>query len=81
MVSYGVDPYRVAGRVQSGTGSGILIEPGLILTNYHVVQNGRLIIVVSDEGSFEAELIGSDPVFDIAFLAVPLAVALIEINA
>ena len=35
------------------------------------MQNGGLIVVVSDEGSFEAELIGSDPVFDVAFLAVP----------
>ncbi len=71
VVSFGVDPYRVAGRDQSGSGSGILIEPGLVLTNYHVVQHGRLMVVVSDEGSFEAELIGTDPVFDIALLAIP----------
>ena len=73
VISFSIDPHRVLDRVRPGTGSGIEISPGLILTNYHVVRGGRLIGVSSDDWSFEAELIGGDPVLDIALLRIPVA--------
>lgn len=57
-----------------GMGSGFIISPdGLILTNYHVVQEADEIIVNIDEGGvtekeYEATLVGSDPKTDIALI-------------
>lgn len=55
-----------------GTGTGILIgHSGYVITNNHVVANGnRLNVTLSDGRSFEGNVIGSDPVTDIALLRV-----------
>lgn len=71
IISFSIDQHRVMGRVRPGTGSGIEISPGLILTNYHVVQGAKLIGVGGIDWSFEAELVGGDPVLDLALLRVP----------
>ena len=53
-------------------GSGFIIDKsGLIVTNNHVVDNGKKVTVKLPDGrSFEAKLIGTDPATDIALLKV-----------
>jgi len=57
---------------RQGAGSGFIIESdGYIMTNHHVVENADEIIVrLADRREFEAELIGSDPLSDIALLKI-----------
>lgn len=58
---------RVLGR---GLGSGFVIDPdGLILTNYHVVENAaRIDVVIGKERRLRAQIVGSDPPTDLAIL-------------
>ncbi|HTP78016.1 MAG TPA: DegQ family serine endoprotease [Rhizomicrobium sp.] len=53
-------------------GSGFIIDKsGLIVTNNHVIENSHKITVKLPDGrSFEAKLIGTDPLTDIALLKV-----------
>ena len=55
-----------------GLGSGfVLDEDGYIITNHHVVDNASKITVrLSDDRSFEAEVVGTDPLTDIALLKI-----------
>lgn len=61
-----------AGSQGSGSGSGVVISAdGYIVTNNHVVENARqLAVVFADSSRREAELIGTDPLNDIAVLRV-----------
>jgi len=53
-------------------GSGYIISPdGYIITNDHVAGNAsRITVTLTDGKSYDAELIGSDPVSDIALLKI-----------
>lgn len=53
-------------------GSGFLIDPtGLILTNSHVVFGQQIITVTLDDGaSLPAQIVGADPLLDIALIRV-----------
>ncbi|GAB4179176.1 MAG: hypothetical protein Kow00108_15140 [Calditrichia bacterium] len=55
-----------------GIGSGAVIsEDGLIVTNNHVVDNSKKIVVTfSDNSEMEAEIIGQDPMTDLALIKV-----------
>ena len=55
-----------------GVGSGFIIsDEGLIVTNNHVVENAATVTVkMSDGRSFEASVVGTDPMTDIALLKV-----------
>lgn len=55
-----------------GLGSGFIISPdGYILTNYHVAGNASKIIVTLPGGrKFDADIVGSDAISDIALLKV-----------
>lgn len=57
---------------RQGAGSGFIIEKdGYIMTNHHVVEGADEIIVrLADRREFEAELIGSDPLSDVALLKI-----------
>ena len=57
-------------RKSSALGSGFIIdEKGLIVTNNHVIQDAEDIIVrVNGDEEFKAEVIGADPLSDIAVL-------------
>jgi 2-alkenal reductase len=59
-----------------GSGSGVVVsEDGYILTNNHVVEGARQLSVTFADGSRqEAELIGTDPLNDIAVIKVDGAV-------
>ena len=62
-------PYGGQPLPQVAGGSGFLISSdGMILTNAHVVQGGRLTVWLDDGRSFVAELVGVDPTTDVAVL-------------
>lgn len=65
----------------TGAGSGVIVDAaeGLIITNHHVVADAsRITVLLSDERTLEARLLGSDPGTDVALLQVQ-AKDLIEI--
>ena len=57
---------------QPAQGSGFIIEKdGYIVTNNHVVEGADAItVVLNDETSYDAEIVGRDPVTDIALIKV-----------
>ena len=59
-------------RDRAGMGSGfILTRDGYIVTNNHVVENARQVIVrLPDRQEFDAEVIGTDPRSDLAVLKI-----------
>ncbi|OJH38111.1 trypsin-like peptidase domain-containing protein [Cystobacter ferrugineus] len=56
--------------IRQGTGSGFIIDSkGLVLTNNHVVEGAVSIRVRLDDGrSFNAEIVGRDPLTDVALI-------------
>jgi serine protease Do len=68
-----INPYPLSDRVQRIVGSGFLIDPsGLILTNSHVAFGRQFITVTLDDGTtLPAQLVGADPIFDLALLRIP----------
>lgn len=67
-----MDNFFLMERPAEGSGSGsVLDKEGLILTNYHVIEGAREIRVTLFNGeSYEADLVGQDPVNDIAVLKI-----------
>lgn len=57
-------------RTQSGVGSGFIVsEDGRILTNAHVVEGADTVQVTLKDGrTFEGEVLGTDPVTDVAVI-------------
>ncbi len=54
----------------AGSGSGVVVAQGYVLTNYHVVEDATRLEVVFGEDSYEAVLAGSDESLDLAVLKV-----------
>ena len=63
---------QVPDNVSVGFGSGVVISPdGYIVTNNHVVENARKVVVTfNDKHKREATIIGTDPTTDIALIKV-----------
>ncbi|MGM0498289.1 MAG: Do family serine endopeptidase [Bacteroidota bacterium] len=59
-------------REQVGYGSGVIISSdGYIVTNHHVIkESDELEVIMNDEETYEAEIVGTDPATDIALLKV-----------
>jgi S1-C subfamily serine protease len=58
---------------QEGQGSGFILDKaGHVLTNYHVVENANrgIKVQLSNKRSYDAKLIGKDPVHDLALLQI-----------
>jgi Do/DeqQ family serine protease len=57
-------------RVQKALGSGVIIDPsGLVVTNFHVVENATEVkVALADRREFEAEIALRDPRTDLAVL-------------
>jgi len=68
-----INPYPLSDRVQRIVGSGFLIDPfGLILTNSHVAFGRQSVTVTLDDGTtLPTQLVGADPIFDLALLRIP----------
>ncbi len=68
-------------QMQQSLGSGVIIDgkQQLVLTNAHVIEGATSIQVLLQDGrSFDADLVGSDPDFDLAVLRLKDAVDLPE---
>ena len=59
--------------VQDSAGTGVIFDSkGLIVTNNHVVEGAsRITVILVDERTFEAELVGRDPASDLAVIRIP----------
>ena len=52
-------------------GSGFILKSNYILTNFHVVEDATEVVVsLSDRREFKAEIVGVDPLSDLAVLEV-----------
>ena len=60
------------GRGSIGTGSGVIINSdGYVVTNNHVIANAKEVeVTLNDNRSYVAEVIGTDPLTDIALLKI-----------
>ncbi|UVT21642.1 MAG: trypsin-like peptidase domain-containing protein [Nitrospira sp.] len=69
-----VSPHHVTQASWKGLGSGVLLDDqGVILTNAHVVDGTAKITVTLHDGKrLPAELVGSDPLTDVALLRVAM---------
>lgn len=65
-------PFKDMPREEKGSGSGIIISPdGYIVTNNHVVAHATKITVgLSDRRTFDAKVIGTDPLTDLAVIKI-----------
>jgi S1-C subfamily serine protease len=63
---------------QEGSGSGFVIDrQGHIVTNYHVIEGAdELLVNLADGQEYEAALVGSDPVNDLAVIRISAGEAL-----
>lgn len=66
---------EVAGSDQAGSGSGVIIsDDGYVLTNTHVVTLGGAVadpsirVTTSDGHIYEATVVGTDPIYDLAVI-------------
>lgn len=68
-------PDSPAERLQQGTGSGFIVDAdGTILTNAHVVDGAdRVTVTLKDGREFEGEVLGSDPITDVAVIQIESA--------
>ena len=57
-------------QIERGVGSGVIIsQDGTVLTNHHVIDGAEKIIVqMNDNKTYEAKIVGSDPLSDLAVL-------------
>ena len=64
--------YGDESRKRVGTGSGVIISPdGYIITNHHVIENSsEVIVTTNDNKEYEAIIVGSDEVTDVAVLKI-----------
>ena len=57
--------------LQTGSGSGVAFDTTHIITNHHVVDGASAVqVVLSDGRVYQAEVVGSDPITDVAVLSV-----------
>jgi serine protease Do len=65
------DPFSQRGPVQSSGSGVILTTDGYIITNDHVVQDADVIdVVLHDQRSYKATVIGTDPKTDLALIKI-----------
>jgi hypothetical protein len=67
-----INPYQLSDRVSHIVGTGFIYDAsGLILTNSHMAFGRQSIMVTLDDGtSAAAQLVGADPIFDVAVLRI-----------
>ncbi len=72
IMSVAIDPFTLIERVRMGFGSGVVIDDeGHVVTNAHVVYDAREIAISVDTADmWEAEVVGLDPISDLAVVKV-----------
>jgi len=66
-----IESTSVTVRTKSGHGSGfVLTSNGYIITNYHVVEDNKTVIVIINNQELEAEVLRSDKTRDVALLRI-----------
>jgi serine protease Do len=67
-----INPFLLGDQVRVGQGSGFIVDPqGFIITNHHVIKGARRIVVMlHDERTLPARLVGIDEKTDIALIKV-----------
>ena len=62
-------------RVQQSLGSGVLVDAsGMVVTNFHVIQNADTVKVATADGrEFESKLLLKDKSLDLAVLKIEIA--------
>ncbi len=68
------DPKTKQNYLSAGVGSGLIVQPGYILTNHHVINGGDRFRVTFASGqhlSIDKEQISSDPLTDLAVIRLP----------
>src|SRR4249919_1892840 len=66
-------PQLTQERINESLGSGVILDAarGLILTNHHVIEGAdEVSVTLSDERTFKAEFVGSDPDTDVAVMRI-----------
>jgi len=66
-------PQRSQRRQTQSLGSGVIVDAkaGLVVTNHHVIDNAREILVTLTDGrELDAEIIGQDPDADVAVISI-----------
>lgn len=66
-------PQRSQRRPTQSLGSGVIVDAkeGLVVTNHHVIDNAREVLVTLTDGrEFDAELVGQDPDADVAVVRI-----------
>ncbi|MEM9217083.1 MAG: HhoA/HhoB/HtrA family serine endopeptidase [Cyanobacteria bacterium P01_F01_bin.150] len=65
-------PFPPSTQIQEGVGSGFILDKeGHILTNAHVVDGAdKVTVTLTDSRSFEGEVLGSDPITDVAVIKI-----------
>ena len=66
----GEDKEEEAQLVPQGSGSGVVVAKGYVLTNFHVVEDADALEVSVDEQTYSAKLMGTDEDKDLAVLFV-----------
>jgi len=79
---FGDDFERFNAHPTRGRGSGFIVSSdGRILTNNHVVDGAiRITVTMSDGRTYEAEVLGSDPIFDLAVIKINSDVELVVLE-
>jgi serine protease Do len=73
-VSVLYDPETDTRYLETGVGSGIVIQPGVILTNHHVVQNAERLRITFASGQVIAlprSAVAADDITDLAIIRMP----------
>jgi S1-C subfamily serine protease len=68
------DPEKDQKYFQTGVGSGIMVKPGFILTNHHVIKGAHRLRVTFASGQslgLEPDTVASDPLTDLAVIRLP----------
>ena len=73
VLAVSIDPFSLPERMHTVVGSGIIIdEAGHVLTNSHIVfGSSSIAVTTSRQEVVAAELVGADPVLDLAVLRLP----------
>jgi len=64
-------PKETRKKVGYSTGTGFFVsDNGIIVTNYHVIEDAEFLTIKTNNSTFDAEVLATDPVNDVAILKI-----------